>query len=90
VRESRNLAPGLLLETEFVRHVFARDPQPGWHDSCCGPDNTAVARLWAQRRTVGELVVGAPGAKGRLGLWAMRQEARLRPRAADAAPEKSA
>ena len=68
----RRFAPGLLLEVEFVRRLFERSDGIPWLDSCCGPDNTAIARLWADRRPIGDLTLAAPSLKGAAGLWALQ------------------
>ena len=68
----RRFAPGLLLEVEFVRRLFEQSDAIPWLDSCCGPDNTAIARLWADRRPIGDLTLAAPSLKGTAGLWALQ------------------
>ena len=65
-------APGLLLEVEFVRRLFERSDGIPWLDSCCGPENMVIARLWADRRPIGDLTLAAPSLKGTAGLWALQ------------------
>ena len=71
--ELSGFAPGRQLEVEYVRHAFGRRADIRWLDSCCGPDTTVIARLWADRRRIGNVAVGAPGLKGAVGIWALRQ-----------------
>ncbi len=76
----RRLAPGLLLEIEFLRRLFEQSEAIPWLDSCCGPDNTAIARLWADRRLVGDLILASPGPKGSAGMWALERGSSWRAR----------
>jgi CelD/BcsL family acetyltransferase involved in cellulose biosynthesis len=69
----RRFAPGLLMEVEFIRRMFADSGGVPWLDSCCGPDNAVIARLWSDRRPIGDLTLAAAGAKGRAGLWAQER-----------------
>jgi CelD/BcsL family acetyltransferase involved in cellulose biosynthesis len=71
--ELRRMAPGLLLEAQSLREIFARHREIGWMDSCCGRDNTVIARMWGERRPIGDLVLAAPGLKGRVAFWAWRR-----------------
>jgi CelD/BcsL family acetyltransferase involved in cellulose biosynthesis len=66
-------APGLLLEVEFIRRLCEAPERLPWLDSCCGPDNAAVARLWPDRRLVGDLAIAAPGLKGSAAMWAFQR-----------------
>lgn len=71
--ELRRMAPGLLLEADSLREIFTRHDAIGWVDSCCGRNNTVIARMWGERRTIGDLALAAPGLKGRVALWAWRR-----------------
>jgi CelD/BcsL family acetyltransferase involved in cellulose biosynthesis len=86
------LAPGLLLEAEFIRRLCATPDRLPWLDSCCGPDNAAIARLWPERRLIGDLTLAAPGPRGSAALWALERAQAWRLRQADAGrrPAKAA
>ena len=71
--ELSGFAPGRQLEVEYIRHAFSRRADIRWLDSYCGPDTTVIARLWADRRRIGNVAVGAPGLKGAVAIWALRQ-----------------
>lgn len=66
-------APGLLLEAEFIRRLCTAPDRLPWLDSCCGPDNAAITRLWPDRRLIGDLAVAAPGVTGSAALWAFER-----------------
>ena len=51
-------SPGMLLETENVRRLHARS-QIDWVDSCNDSFNFMFNRLWLERRTILDVVVGA-------------------------------
>ena len=51
-------SPGMLLETENVRRLHARS-QIEWVDSCNDSSNFMFNRLWLERRTILDVVVGA-------------------------------
>lgn len=67
--ELSRFAPGLQLEVEYIRRLCGASDRLPWLDSCCGPDNAAIARLWPDRRRVGDLTIAAPGPRGRAALW---------------------
>ncbi|HKQ93638.1 MAG TPA: GNAT family N-acetyltransferase [Blastocatellia bacterium] len=51
-------SPGMLLETENVRRLHSRS-QIDWVDSCNDSFNFMFNRLWQERRTILDVVVGA-------------------------------
>ena len=51
-------SPGMLLEIENVRRLHARS-QIEWVDSCNDSTNFMFNRLWLERRTILDVVVGA-------------------------------
>jgi Acetyltransferase (GNAT) domain len=51
-------SPGMLLETENVRRLHSRS-QIDWVDSCNDSFNFMFNRLWLERRTILDVVVGA-------------------------------
>jgi hypothetical protein len=50
-------SPGVLLELENIRRLHAR-PQTRWMDSCADAAHPMLDRLWPDRRTVQNVVVG--------------------------------
>ncbi len=64
----RNLAPGILLETETVRHLHARTPAIGIVDSCTAPGRPVIGALWRERTRICNLALAPTGGLGRLAL----------------------
>ncbi len=53
-------SPGVLLEIENIMTVLDRS-SVGWMDSCAVPDHPMIDHLWAERRAMCNLRVGARG-----------------------------
>src|SRR5215470_5266654 len=51
-------SPGVLLELENIRRLHAQS-KVKWMDSCAGPSHPMFDRLWADRRTIQDVVVAA-------------------------------
>ncbi|HMB29674.1 MAG TPA: GNAT family N-acetyltransferase [Blastocatellia bacterium] len=67
-------SPGVLLELENIRRLHAQS-KVRWMDSCADPSHPMLDRLWPDRRTIQDVVVGA----GRpLGDWVVATAPLLR------------
>jgi hypothetical protein len=51
-------SPGVLLELENIRRLHAQS-KVRWMDSCADPSHPMLDRLWPDRRTIQDVVVGA-------------------------------
>ena len=56
--EYARYSPGVLLELENIRRLHAQS-KVKWMDSCAGPSHPMFDRLWADRRTIQDVVVAA-------------------------------
>ncbi|HLG14445.1 MAG TPA: GNAT family N-acetyltransferase [Blastocatellia bacterium] len=50
-------SPGVLLEIENIRRLHGR-PELKWMDSCANRDNAMINRLWLDRLTIQNVVIG--------------------------------
>jgi len=67
-------SPGVLLELENIRRLHTQS-KIRWMDSCADPSHPMLNRLWPDRRTIQDVVVGA----GRpLGDWVVATAPLLR------------
>jgi hypothetical protein len=72
--EYARYSPGVLLEWENIRRLHAQS-KVKWMDSCADPSHPMFDRLWADRRTIQDVVIGA----GRpLGDWVVAATPLLR------------
>lgn len=70
-------SPGMQLELANI-DAFEADDEITLMDSCAEPTNQMINRLWAERREFVTLVLGAPGAIGRVALLSLRVGAAAR------------
>jgi CelD/BcsL family acetyltransferase involved in cellulose biosynthesis len=64
-------SPGVQLERANV-DVFHERRDEEFMDSCAAPDNKMINRLWPDRRTIANLVLGRNGARGAVARQALR------------------
>ena len=70
-------SPGMQLELANI-DAFVADDSVQMADSCAEPNNQMINRLWADRRELITVALGAPGVVGRAALASMRVAANAR------------
>jgi hypothetical protein len=67
--EFAKLSPGVQLEVDYVRHFQSSGRE--WIDSCAVADHSMINRIWAERRTIQDLLISTGHWKSDLALAAL-------------------